>query len=709
MHETPPSTERTGAVLGQAIGDYRIELAVGDGTTGQVVAARSRATGERVAIKIAHTTHPETAARFKRAGRAMMALESPHIVRVHEVTDTADGLPCMVMEWLDGQHLGAELAQEGVLAIDDIVRWMLQVCAALNEAHDTRVFHRDLKPENLFLANVRGVRGAAPAAARGGPSEERIVRVIDFGFAPPFPHLGPAEKRTRPGSLAGTSPYLAPEQIQKGEVDARTDVWGVGACLFRLLTNRHPFSGANLGDVAANILSEHPADVGALRPDVPKALEAVVTRCLQKSPRQRFDTVRDLEDALVAALGDGRSTPVVELGGQTLQDLRSTPQVTRVAMPIDEVTDVGSRATPMTFRTVVAQLDSPTIVGDAPTTMDVRAPVHITAVKARSAPPRKGVADSLPPISFHSRAAAKPLARPPRRAEVPSVAPIPAEDPVTGLTQFENIVEIEEVVPISSSDRVETTLPGAREEFPSQPFTPLALPGSQPIFAQAMLAAPRAPAMTPPQPLAIAPLPGRPELPMLGASPAHVPTPPPPYFGPPTPASFPAPQAWSPGSTFSSQPFPNPSASVPTAPISDSMEVAIRRGAVTTVKKRPPQSSRGALIAFTVAFVLALGGGALYVFRYSSLAESLGTKAEPAHVPAPKKPVVPVVTPPAATVPPAAVSAPAPSVEPRGSSELEPTPSEPEPAAEPSAVVPHRPRPVPPPRPAGDDILNKRK
>ena len=106
MHETPPSTERTGAVLGEAIGEYRIELAVGDGTTGQVVAARSGTTGERVAIKIAHTTHPETAARFKRAGRAMMALESPHIVRVNEVTDTAEGLPCMVMEWLDGQHQG---------------------------------------------------------------------------------------------------------------------------------------------------------------------------------------------------------------------------------------------------------------------------------------------------------------------------------------------------------------------------------------------------------------------------------------------------------------------------------------------------------------------------------------------------------------------------------------------------------------------------
>ena len=701
MHETPPSTERTGAVRGDTIGEYVIERAVGDGTTGQVVAARS-ASGELVAIKIAHTTHPETAARFKRAGRAMMALESPHIVQVNEVTDTREGLPCMVMEWLEGQHLGAELEAEGVLAIEDVVRWMLQVCTALNEAHDTRVFHRDLKPENLFLANVR---------------DERVIRVVDFGFAPPFPHLGPAEKRTRPGALAGTSPYLAPEQIQKGEVDARTDVWGVGACLFRLLTNRHPFSGANLGDVAANILSEHPADVGALRPDVPEALEAVVARCLQKDPRQRFGNMRDLEDALVAALGDGRSTPVVELGGQTLEDLRSTPQVTRVAMPFDEVTDVGSRATPMTFRTVVAQLDAPTIVGDAPTATDNRAPVHVTPVKAKSAPPRKSVADSLPPISFHSRAAAKPLARPPRRAEVPSTV-IPAEEPVTGLTTFENIVEIEEVVPISSSDRIETTIQSVRDDFPSQPFTPLALPGhpqnvSQPAFPQPMLAAPRATAVTPPQPLAIAPLPGGPALPMLGhmPTPTAFPTPgPPPYLGPPTPASFPAPQPWHPGSTFGSQPVPlaaMSSGSLPVAPGSDSMEVAIRRGAVTTVKKRPPPSSRGALIAFTVAFLVALGGGALYVFRYSSLADSLGTRAEPSRTTPPKKQVVPapvVVAPtaPASTIPPAPTAAPAPSVT------DEP---EPEPATEPatSATATHRPRPAPTPRPAGEDILNKRK
>lgn len=674
MYETPPSTERPLAVLGEAIGDYRVERAVGDGTSGQVVEGRGPS-GDRVAIKIAHTTHPETAARFRRSARAMMALESAHIVRVLEVAETHDGRPAMVMEWLEGRHLGAELAAEGVLPIDDVVRWMIEVCSALEEAHATRVFHRDLKPENIFL-----VDGSA--------------RVLDFGFAPPFPHLGLAEKKTRPGSLAGTSPYLAPEQIQKGEVDARTDVWAVGACLFRLLTNRHPFSGATVGDVTANILSEEPADVGALRPDVSEELEAVIARCLKKTPRHRYDTARALENALRGAHGTvvDRHTPVVDLAGHVSEDLRSTPHVTRAAMPLDEATDPGGHLTPLAFE--AAPPEAATVVGDAPTATDNRAPLHVTPVRPKSRLPRKTSGDALPPISFHLPSSrpmpSRPMAHAPRRPEI-----APADDPPT---EVEHVGEIADLL-APDSDPV-TTVRTTRDDFPSAPFTPLSLPtNAEPIVPQPMPVAPRAPSMTPPQPLAIAPVPGGPALPMLMATPA-------PLLGPPTPQSFPPAAIPAP---YPSQPPPLAalsSASVPVAAMSSASVPVVpshRRGAAsTTVKKQA--SNRGPLVAFTLAFVIALGGGAVYAFRYSPLAESLGTKPEPPR-PAPTT----IATPKAKPVePPPAETTPPPAPEPTTPPDPEPEPGPTAPASTALPTPTHVRRPAAP-RPAGDDILNKRK
>lgn len=279
---------------------FVIEERLGEGATGVVVAARDATSGTRVAIKIARTPDRESASRFRRHARMMARLRGPHAVRVQDVGETSDGLPFMVMELLGGRSLGAVLASLGPLAPDDALRWMAEACDAIAEAHDLGIIHRDIRPENLFLQRK--------------PGGEEIIRVLDFGLAPPIPRLDEAEARlTKVGGVPGTSYYMAPEQVTGGRIDARTDVWGVGACLYRLLTGRFPFDGTTLAQVMKGILERVPAGLrpGEAEPGITPATQALLRRCLAKVPRDRFPNLREVASALRGAREELRKIPSV--------------------------------------------------------------------------------------------------------------------------------------------------------------------------------------------------------------------------------------------------------------------------------------------------------------------------------------------------------------------------------------------------------------
>lgn len=265
---------------------YVVERVVGLGGMGQVLAARHIKLGTTVAIK---AVHPELAndsqavARFLREAQAMARLASEHTVRVYDVGELAGGVPYMIMEHLEGRDLGALLVERGPLPVPLALEYVRQACDALIEAHAAGIIHRDVKPQNLFV--TRRANGT------------ELVRVLDFGLAKPMQNG--AHQLTRAGCVIGTAQYMAPEQIlANGVIDARTDVWGVGATLFRLLTRQYPFQEANPAMAVAAILTRAPARVQMLRPDVPDAVAALVDRCLSRDQAQRFQSVTELAFAI---------------------------------------------------------------------------------------------------------------------------------------------------------------------------------------------------------------------------------------------------------------------------------------------------------------------------------------------------------------------------------------------------------------------------
>jgi hypothetical protein len=283
---TPPGMPREGDVIA---GKYRIERLIGMGGMGAVVAARHIELDERVAIKMLLPHLPasgEPAARFLREAKATIRIKNEHVVRVLDVGRTDKGSPYIVMEYLDGQDLGQLLERNGPLPVEDTVDYVMQACEAIAAAHALGVVHRDLKPANLFLA-----------AASDGTA---LVKVLDFGIS----KLAESAANQAPGltsttTVMGTPCFMSPEQLRSTrDVDARADIWSMGAILHALMTGTPPYDGESNADVSAKIIRDLPTPLRRLRPDAPADLEAIVLRCLEKDPARRFPDVASLADAL---------------------------------------------------------------------------------------------------------------------------------------------------------------------------------------------------------------------------------------------------------------------------------------------------------------------------------------------------------------------------------------------------------------------------
>jgi serine/threonine protein kinase len=254
---------------------------------GIVCAATHLELDQRVAIKFMRpdlSDRDEISCRFLNEARAAASLSSPHVARILDVGHLDDGCPYIVMEFLRGRDLASALAHRGALPVPEAADYVIQACEALAEAHRAGIVHRDIKPENLFLADAAG--------------DKPILKILDFGISKRI--LMDADAAlTRPGASIGSPCYMPPEQMSgTGDTTLRADIWSLGVVLYELLTGARPFEAVSIPETFACVLRDQPVPPSVLRPSLSPELDAIVLRCLQKSPEQRFATVAELASAL---------------------------------------------------------------------------------------------------------------------------------------------------------------------------------------------------------------------------------------------------------------------------------------------------------------------------------------------------------------------------------------------------------------------------
>jgi eukaryotic-like serine/threonine-protein kinase len=269
------------------IGQYTLRRKLGEGGMGEVWLAEHGLLKRPCAVKFVRpelAENPAAAARFAREVQAVTGLTHVNTVRIYDYGRADDGSFYLVMEYLDGPTLEALVHEVGVLPPGRAVYLLRQVCGALAEAHAAGLVHRDMKPGNVIVATLGG--------------QYDVAKLLDFGLVQDL--SADADSRlTRTGTVLGTPAYMSPEQTT-GEttMDARGDVYSLGAVAFFALSGRPPFQGKTLGQVLAAHRSEVPPSLTHLRPEVPTDLAAVVARCLAKEPGDRFQSASDLDRAL---------------------------------------------------------------------------------------------------------------------------------------------------------------------------------------------------------------------------------------------------------------------------------------------------------------------------------------------------------------------------------------------------------------------------
>jgi eukaryotic-like serine/threonine-protein kinase len=271
-------------------GKYRFERVIGAGGMGKVVAARHIELDELVAIKFLLPEalgSEEAVTRFAREARAAVKIKSEHVARTFDVGTLPNGAPYLVMEYLEGADLSALLKERGALPVDQVVEFVLQASEAIAEAHGIGIVHRDLKPANLFCIRR--------------PDGTTSVKVLDFGISKMSGTSDSAalKSMTRTTAVLGSPYYMSPEQLQScRNVDARTDIWSLGAILFELLSGRVPFDGETLPELCIKIAGERTPMIRERRPEVPAELERVICKCLEKDREQRFRHIGEFAAAL---------------------------------------------------------------------------------------------------------------------------------------------------------------------------------------------------------------------------------------------------------------------------------------------------------------------------------------------------------------------------------------------------------------------------
>jgi Tol biopolymer transport system component len=286
-------------VIGRRLSHYRIEERLGAGGMGEVYRARDEKLGRDVALKVLPSdalADEEARRRFRKEAAVLSRLSHPHIATLHDF-DSAEGIDFLVMELVVGLTLDQEL-RKGPLPAKDVTRLGTQLARGLQAAHEQGVIHRDLKPSNLQLTS------------------DGMLKILDFGVA----HLERAAPRegeataTETGEVLGSPPYMSPEQVLGKGVDARTDLYAAGACLYELATGKRLYGDKRGALLTEAILHEAPVSPRTANGTLSLGLEAVILKCLDKDPELRYQTAKellvDLERLHVSATSGGASQPV---------------------------------------------------------------------------------------------------------------------------------------------------------------------------------------------------------------------------------------------------------------------------------------------------------------------------------------------------------------------------------------------------------------
>lgn len=268
-------------------GKYQVERVLGSGAMGVVVAARHVDLQQLVALKfMLPTALPDKAAadRFLREAQAAGRLRSEHVARVMDFGRLEGGAPYIVMEFLEGQDLEEILEKSGPFSPGDAALYVAQACAAMDEAHKQGIVHRDLKPQNLFLTRR--------------PDGSPLLKVLDFGISKLQGDVS-GVTATQSTTVMGSPAYMSPEQARSAKhVDARADIYSLGAILYQLLSGYLPFQADSVAGMLVAIVSEDPIPLTEAAPGVPPELAAVVMSCLQKNKDKRPQTARELGQLL---------------------------------------------------------------------------------------------------------------------------------------------------------------------------------------------------------------------------------------------------------------------------------------------------------------------------------------------------------------------------------------------------------------------------
>ena len=272
-------------MTGETLAHFRILEKIAEGGMGVVYRALDTNLGRTVAIKVIHPQalgDPERKQRFVQEARTASALNHPNIVTIHEIASEGD-VDFIAMEYVEGQSLDL-LARARPLDIDQVIDFGIQIASALGAAHASGIVHRDIKPANVIVT---------PAGH---------VKVLDFGLAKLAERL-PVDSetatahvaaRTQEGVIVGTVAYMSPEQAEAKSVDARSDVFSLGAVLYELLAGRRPFQGDSTLSTLAAIMRDGPVPLRNVRPEVPEDLARIVARCLEKDRAARYRTGEDV-------------------------------------------------------------------------------------------------------------------------------------------------------------------------------------------------------------------------------------------------------------------------------------------------------------------------------------------------------------------------------------------------------------------------------
>jgi serine/threonine protein kinase len=263
---------------GTNLGPYEILSPLGAGGMGEVYKARDSRLNRTVAIKILLqqvSSNPDVQARFEREAQTIAGLNHPHICTLHDI-GRHEGTSYLVMEYLEGETLADRIGR-GPLPLDQTLKYAIEIADALEKAHRQGVTHRDLKPSNIMLTKS----GA---------------KLLDFGLAKLRQEAQPASSpstlptnavMTGEGMILGTLQYMAPEQLEGKDADARTDIFAFGTIIYEMTTGRKAFEAKSQASLIASILDREPPSISSTQPMTPRQLDHLVKRCLAKEPDKR--------------------------------------------------------------------------------------------------------------------------------------------------------------------------------------------------------------------------------------------------------------------------------------------------------------------------------------------------------------------------------------------------------------------------------------